>query len=96
MAFSVGESSLSYQENCFNTDEATVCAHYVLEEYVIPEDEAPCAVCDTNWVQRLTEVVKLMEDKYTTSYPCMAEGGMGNIMCVCPARVRGKTISSSW
>ena len=32
MAFSLNETSLTYQENCFNTEEATVCNHYNLED----------------------------------------------------------------
>ena len=44
------------------------------------EKKAPNAVCDTNWVQRLTEVVELTEEKYTTGHPCKVEGGMGNFV----------------
>ena len=80
MAFTVGDNTQSYQENCLNTDESHVCCHFVLEEYGIPEDEAVYAICNTNWIQRLTEEVKQTEDHYTTSYPCMAEGGKGDIV----------------
>ena len=76
----MGENSLSYKENGFNMDEATVCEHYVLEEFSGMENKAPYAVCDTNWVKRLTEVVELTEEKYTTAHPCKAEGGMGNFV----------------
>ena len=88
MAFSLAETSLTYQEKCFNTEEATVCAHYVLEEFGIPEDEEPCSRCETNWVQRLADIVERTEGNYTTAYPCMNEEGHGHIVphlyAVCP------------
>ena len=70
MAFLLAETSLTYQENCFDTEEAAVCAHYVLKKFRIPE---------TNWVQRLADIVECTEDKYTIAYPCMSEGGQGLI-----------------
>ena len=88
MAFSLAETSLTYQENCFDTEEATVCAHYVLEEFGIPEEEEPCSWCETNWVQRLADIVERTEGMYTTAYPCMPEEGHGHIIphlyAVCP------------
>ena len=75
MAFTVGDTTQTYQENCLNTDESHVCCHLMLEELGVPEDDAECAHCSNHWVQRLTEVVEQTEDHYTTSYHCIAEGG---------------------
>ena len=88
MALSLMETSLTYQDYCFNTEEATVCTHYLLEEYGIPEEEEPCSRCETNWAQRLADVVERTDRKYTTAYPCMTEEGHGHIIphlyAVCP------------
>ena len=86
MAFLLTETSLTYQENCFDTEEATVGAHYVLEEFGIPEDEEPCSRCETNWSQRLANVLECTVGNYTTAYPCMTMDGHVYIVpyAVCP------------
>ena len=39
MAFTLGDNILQYQENCYSTDEATLCQHFLLEELAVLEEE---------------------------------------------------------
>ena len=79
MAFHLADTTLTYQGNCLDTDESNVCCHFLLEEFCVSEDDVGCALCSTNWGMMLREVIKQTEDRYTTAYPCLAEGGKGNI-----------------
>ena len=70
MAFMM-EDGLIYQDNCLLTDQE-VCRHFILEDASVPEEETSCARCETNWFQRLQEVVERSVGTYTTAYPCMS------------------------
>ena len=72
MAFMRGEEVLTYQDNCLLTDQEA-CKHFILEDASVPEEETSCARCETNWFQRLQEVVERSVGTYTTAYPCMSE-----------------------
>ena len=72
MAFKMGEEVLTYQDNCLLADQEA-CKHFLLEDTSVPEEEASCALCKTNWFQRLQDVVERSVGTYTTAYPCMSE-----------------------
>ena len=57
MAFKMGEEVLTYQDNCLLADQEA-CKHFLLEDASVPEEEASCALCETNWFQRLQDVVR--------------------------------------
>ena len=67
MAFQLGNSPLSYQEMVLDNPDNYVCTHYLLEEGSNPKDNAECALCSTNWRQRLQDVVEQTVDSYTTN-----------------------------
>ena len=71
MAFKMGEEVLTYQDNCLLADQEA-CKHFLLKDAPVPEEEASCAVCETNWFQRLQDVVERSVGTYTTAYPCMS------------------------
>ena len=79
MAFLRGEEVLTYQDNCLLTDQE-VCKHFILEDAAVPEEETSCARCETNWFQRLQEVVERSVGTYTKAYPCMTEDKQANIV----------------
>ena len=70
MAFTLGDNILQYQENCHLTEEATLCQHFLLEELSVPEEEATCARCETNWYQQLVDMVERSVGDYTTAHLC--------------------------
>ena len=87
MAFHLADITLTYQGNCLdNVDENNVYCHLLLEEGGVLEDDAECALCSTNWGMRLHKVVKQTENRYTTTYPCLAECGniVPHLYKVCP------------
>ena len=88
MAFTLNKTVLQYQENCYTTEDPSVCQHYLLEEQAVPEEEAVCTRCKTNWTQRVTNVVERTTGNYTTVYPCMTMDGQAHIVPhlyeVCP------------
>ena len=80
MAFMRGEEILTYQDNCILADERTMCKHFILEDTSVPEEETSCAHCETNWFQRLQDVVERSVGDYTTAYPCMTEDKQAHIV----------------
>ena len=70
MAFMM-EDGLIYQDNCLLSDQE-VCKHFILEDASVPEEETSCARCETNWFQRLPEVMERSVGTHTTAYPCMS------------------------
>ena len=90
MAFTVGDTTQTYQENCLNTDESHMCRHLMLEELGSPRTmlSAPTAPTTGFRGSLITELVEQMKDHYSTSHHCIAEGGKGNTVPylnkVCP------------
>ena len=80
MAFVRGEEILTYQDNCILADKRTMCKHFILEDTSVPEGETSCAHCETNWFQRLQDVVERSVGDYTTAYPCMTDDKEAHIV----------------
>ena len=84
----MSETVLQYQENCYTTEDPSVCQHYLLEEHGVPDEEVVCERCETNRTQRVADVVERTTGDYTTAYPCMTMDGQGHIVPhlydVCP------------
>ena len=65
-----------------------MCNHYTLEEHGIQDEEEPCSRCETDWSQRLADMVERTVGEYTNAYPCMTMDGHGHIVphlyAMCP------------
>ena len=71
-----------------------------LKEYGTPDEEEPCSRCETNWSQRLANMVERTRGEYTTAYPCMTMDGFMGILfltlCAPTASSPRRTTSVAW
>ena len=66
-------------------DQDNFCLHYILEEEgLVPEEVQKCNFCETTWIQQLEDNVGQHVEAYTTSLPCLEEGG--HVVPPCYAR----------